>query len=389
MDELTAWLTLARAPTLHAGTLRPLLDHFSTARAIVAASPASLRAAGAGAALIEHLQTRHDAAIAADLRWLQGAARDFIPLSDERYPALLANIADAPTALFVHGAPALLNSPQIAIVGSRNPTPAGRDNALQFAAQLSQRGLTVTSGLALGVDAAGHRGALDASGATIAVCGTGVDLRYPRANAQLADEIAARGALVSEFPLGAPAHKARFPRRNRIISGLSLGVLVVEAALKSGSLITARLAGEQGREVFAVPGSIHNGLSRGCHQLIRQGATLVENVDDILSEIAWTNAAAAAQSDAPARAASQKKYSGLLDNDYEILLDALGFEPASIDVLIARCGLKADAVASMLLMLELEGRIESYPGGLYIQRATLGERRAGGSEIKAAHRSAK
>lgn len=374
MDELTAWLTLARAPALHAGTLRPLLDHFSTAGAIVAASSAALRSAGAAKSLIEHLQARHDAVIAADLRWLQRAGCHFIPLCDERYPPRLANIADAPTALYVQGEPALLKSSQLAIVGSRNPTPAGRDNAAQFAGQLAHYGVTITSGLALGVDAASHRGALEASGATIAVCGTGVDLRYPRSNAQLAEQIATRGALVSEFPLGTPALRASFPRRNRIISGLSLGVLVVEAALKSGSLITARLAAEQGREVFAVPGSIHNGLARGCHQLIRQGATLVETVEDILSEIALTTANSTTENDVSERAARQKKSVAPLDNDYEILLDALGFEPASIDALIARSGLKADAVASMLLMLELEGRIESYPGGLYVQRATPGDR---------------
>lgn len=383
MDELTAWLALARAPALHAGTLRPLLDHFLTASAIVAAPSAALRSAGAGRSLIEHLQMRHDAAIAADLRWVQRVGCHFIPLCDERYPPLLANIADAPTALYVHGEPALLKSPQVAIVGSRNPTPAGRDNAAQFAAQLSHRGLTVTSGLALGVDAASHRGALEAGGATIAVCGTGVDLRYPRSNAQLADEIAERGALISEFPLGTPALKASFPRRNRIISGLCLGVLVAEAALKSGSLITARLAAEQGREVFALPGSIHNGLARGCHQLIRQGATLVETVEDILDEIAITTTFSAAGNDASERASRQKKSAGALDNDYEILLDALGFEPASVDVLIARSGLRADAVASMLLMLELEGRVESYPGGLYVQRATLGDRRVEGDEERA------
>lgn len=377
MDELTAWLTLMRAPGLHAGILRPLLPHLPSAASIVAASPGALRAAGASAALIDWLQTRRWKDLETDLRWLEQSRCSFIPWGDARYPWLLATLPDAPAGLYVRGDADLLALPQLAIVGSRNPTPSGAENAANFAAHLAGCGLAITSGLATGIDAAGHRGALAVDGATIAVCGAGLDANYPRSNAALAAEIAQRGALVSEFPFGTPPAKSNFPRRNRIISGLSLGVLVVEAAVRSGSLITARLAAEQGREVFAVPGAIHNALARGCHQLIRQGAKLVETAQDILTEI-WALAGALRTPESAVGGAAERKNSGpALDKGYEILLDALGFEPASVDVLVARSGFGADAVASMLLILELEGRIESYPGGLYVRRANgLPERQA-------------
>jgi DNA processing protein len=369
MDELTAWLTLARAPGLHAGILRPLLDRLTSAAAITSARSDDLRAAGAGAAFIDWLQSPRNHDISADLRWLEQERRHLIPWGDARYPQMLANASDAPVALYVRGDPSLLALPQLAVVGSRNPTPVGRENAAMFAAHLAKCGLAITSGLATGIDAASHRGALDADGFTIAVCGTGLDASYPRSNAALAEEIAQRGALVSEFPIGTPALKSNFPRRNRIISGLSLGVLVVEAAPKSGSLITARLAAEQGRDVFAIPGAIHNALARGCHQLIRNGAKLVETAEDIFVEIRSLAGVLHARPDSGEADSSRKNSGAPLDKEYEILLDALGFEPASVDVLIARSGLRADAVASMLLILELDGRIESYPGGLYVQRA--------------------
>ncbi|MGH8175177.1 MAG: DNA-processing protein DprA, partial [Steroidobacter sp.] len=361
MDELTAWLTLVRAPDLHAGSLRPLLQHHACAAAIVTASPAMLRAAGAAASLIEWLGSSRPGDVSADLRWLDREQRHFIPWGDERYPELLAELPDAPLGLFVLGDAASLRLPQLAMVGSRNPTPAGRENAANFAAHLARCGLTITSGLAIGIDAASHQGALDGGGATIAVCGAGLDVNYPKSNAALASTIAAHGALVSEFPIGTPPKKSHFPRRNRIISGLSLGTLVVEAATQSGSLITARLAAEQGREVFAIPGSIHNALARGCHQLIRQGAKLVETADDIFAELrALAGVLSRSSCKSPGECA-QKNSGPALDKEYEILLDALGFEPAGVDSLIARSGLRADAVASMLLILELEGRIESYP----------------------------
>lgn len=373
MDELRAWLTLARAPGLHAGTLQPLLERHGTVVSIVGASAAALRSTGASSTLIEWLQGKHDEALNRDLHWLGNDGHHFVPLGAQQYPALLAEVSDAPVGLFVRGNPGVLCLPQLAMVGSRNPTPTGRENATSFAAHLARCGLTITSGVAVGIDAASHEGALDAAGTTIGVCGTGLDIAYPRSNAALADAIAARGALVSEFPPGTPASKANFPRRNRIISGLSLGTLVVEAAVQSGSLITARLAAEQGREVFAIPGSIHNPLARGCHQLIRQGAKLVETADDIFTELRTLARGLAdtlaVRGPAPKTVETSANSGTELDKEYEILLDALGFEPASVDVLVARTGLRADEVASMLLILELDGSIESYPGGLYVRRA--------------------
>lgn len=379
MEELTAWLALARAPGLHAGTLAPLLQHFTNAAALVSASPAALRAAGADAKLISWLQSTSEKAIVQDRRWLEHDQHHFIAWGSENYPQLLTQLSDAPVGLYARGNPALLALPQLAIVGSRNPTPSGSDNALSFAAHLARCGLVITSGLAIGIDTASHQGALHAQGTTIAVCGTGLDINYPRANAALADMIAERGALVSEFPLGTAAIKGNFPRRNRIISGLTLGTLVVEAAVQSGSLITARLAAEQGREVFAIPGSIHNPLTRGCHQLIRQGAKLVETADDIFAELRTLCGALVEAPAGPSRNSPMQRPAlgkapeiagtsgGPLDKEYEILLDALGFEPAGVDLLVERTGLRADEVASMLLILELEDRIDSYPGGLYVR----------------------
>jgi DNA processing protein len=367
MDELTAWLALTRAPGLHAGTLAPLLQRFTNAAALVSASPATLRAAGADPKLIQWLHSFPAEAIADDRRWLAHDAHHFVAWGSEYYPQLLTQLSDAPVGLYVRGNHALLALPQLAIVGSRNPTPTGRENAHSFAAHLARCGFVITSGLAVGIDAASHQGALHAQGSTIAVCGTGLDINYPRANAALADTIAAHGALVSEFPLGTAAVKGNFPRRNRIISGLALGTLVVEAAVKSGSLITARLAAEQGREVFAIPGSIHNPLTRGCHQLIRQGARLVETADDIFAELRTLVGSLALLPDGTKAPEIAAGFGSVLDKEYEILLDALGFEPAGVDLLVERTGLRADEVASMLLILELEGRVESYPGGLYVR----------------------
>jgi DNA processing protein len=369
MDELKPWLLLARVPGIHARTLEPLIQQFGSVSALVCSSPASLRAAGLSGSNIDAL-TQAESEVESDLRWLDRPEHHFVPFGSSAYPELLATIADPPVGLFVRGNVDILALPQLAIVGARNPTPIGRENAHDFAAHLARCGLTITSGLALGIDAASHEGALRGGGSTIAVCGTGLDIDYPRGNRDLANSIAAKGALVSEFPLGTPALKANFPRRNRLISGLSLGTLVVEAAVQSGSLITARLAAEQGREVFAIPGSIHNPLARGCHQLIRQGAKLVETAADIFAELRALTGTLRAASPAASNPTFPAASRSLFDKEYEILLDALGFEPASVDSLIERTGLKADEVASMLLILELEGRIEPYPGGLYVRRAT-------------------
>jgi len=253
-------------------------------------------------------------------------------------------------------------------VGSRNPTAGGRATAREFAASFARLGLSITSGLALGIDAACHEGALGAGGITVAVLGCGLDIVYPRENTALADRVVASGALVSEFPPGTPALREHFPQRNRIIAGLAHGTLVVEAAQRSGSLITARLAGIAGREVFALPGSIHNPLARGCHELIRQGAKLVECVEDVLAELKISLAhqllECAAQPAAGTSAAAP-----VLDKAYKILLDALAFEPASVDSLIERTGLNSESIASMLLILELDGHVAPHPGGRYSRMA--------------------
>ena len=255
------------------------------------------------------------------------------------------------------GSAPLLNGKSLAIVGSRNPTPQGEANASAFAAELAAAGLSIVSGLALGIDAAAHRGAMKAGGHTIAVIGTGADRIYPARNRELAHAICEHGAILSEFPLGTPPLPGNFPRRNRLIAGLSRGCLVVEAAARSGSLITARLAADFGREVFAIPGSIHSPLSKGCHQLIRQGAKLVESAQDVLEELGWASATASAL---PAASAAQGT---------DALLMALGHDPCTIDVLAARAGLTPDALLAMLLQLELEGHVASLPGGRY-QRLT-------------------
>lgn len=373
MDELTASLTLARAPGFHAGTAVPLLQWCGSAAALVSSPPSSLREAGADGRLIEYLQSPPTREIENDLRWLEPPDRHFVVWGSECYPRLLAQLSDPPFALQVRGDTNLLSMPQLAMVGARNPTPSGNETAHGFATHLARCGLVITSGLAVGIDTASHRGALAGQGQTLAVCGTGLDITYPRSNAALAEQIAAQGALVSEFPRGTQPLKHNFPRRNRIISGLSLGTLVVEAAVQSGSLITARLASEQGREVFAIPGSIHNPLARGCHLLIRQGAKLVETADDIFEELrtltGWLRMPTfLPQDDRSRRKPEISGDSGPpLDKEYEILLDALGFEPAGVDLLVVRTGLRADEVASMLLILELEGHVLSHPGGLYVR----------------------
>lgn len=375
MDELTAWLTLTRATTLEHSTFLALRQHFACVADLVAAPACALQAAGASKRLIEWLAAPPHDLIDADRRWLDGESHHFICLESPDYPPLLGRLEDAPLGLFVRGSPQSLAMPQLAMVGARHPTPPGAETAYDFAAHLARCGLTVTSGLAIGIDAASHRGALS-GGTTIAVCGTGLDVNYPRGHAALAAEIAQRGALVSEFGTGTLPMKSHFPRRNRIIAGLSLGTLVVEAAVQSGSLITARLAAEQGREVFAIPGSIHNPMSRGCHRLIRQGAKLVETADDIFEELRPLSASlhcltqppvTLERSQLPGIPAVSVGSGPRLDKGYEILLDALGFEPAGVDLLVVRTGLRADEVASMLLILELDGHILPYPGGLYVR----------------------
>ncbi len=367
-DRLRSWLTLLLAPDIGPLSGAQLLARFGTPAALLQAGRASWAAAGLGDTTQQALAKPDEARLDAALAWLAAAPdRHLVTLDDPRYPPRLRQTEDAPLALFVLGDPELLALPQLAIVGSRNPTPAGLDHAQAFAASLAQAGLVITSGLALGIDGAAHRGALGAGGLTLAVCGTGLDRVYPARHRELAHAIARQGALVSEFPPGVPPLAGNFPRRNRLISGLSLGVLVVEAALQSGSLITARLAGAQGREVFAIPGSIHSPLARGCHRLLREGAKLVESAQDVLEEIAplldrVPLPAATAGSDGVARDDSPP------DAEYRKLLAALGHEPARVDSLAERTGLAAEAVASMLLILELRGEVVLLPGGAYQRR---------------------
>ena len=369
MDDPKRLLALAHAPGLHAGQVQDWLAQGASPADLTRESRSALASLGLGRAAIQALLLPDHAAIEIDLGWLQAAAnRTLVTWGSAEYPPLLAQIPDAPLVLYVEGDVMALCLPQLAVVGSRNPTALGRDTATQFAQHLAQAGLAITSGLALGIDAAAHRGALQAGAPTVAVVGRGLDAVYPRENASLAQEIVERqGAVVTDLPIGTPPLKQNFPRRNRILSGLSVGTLVVEAALQSGSLITARLAADQGREVFAIPGSIHNPMVRGCHRLLRQGARLVESVDDIFAELEpIIGEIKRIAQETPCAGPDLRPRS--LDKEYEILLDALGFEPAGLDILVVRTGLKAGAVASMLLILELEGRVQQQPGGRFSRR---------------------
>ncbi|MBX3649131.1 MAG: DNA-processing protein DprA [Rhodocyclaceae bacterium] len=353
-SELADWLRLTLAPGIGGETQRRLLSAFGLPGHIFSASAAVL------ADTISHKQAglllQHDSAedVAKALAWSNEAGNAILTLADTAYPQCLLDAPDPPTVLYVKGRVELLNAPALAIVGSRNATPQGESNAEAFAAALANAGLTIVSGLALGIDAAAHRGGLRGVGSTIAVIGTGIDRVYPARNQALARDIAASGAIISEFPLGTPALRENFPRRNRVISGLARGCLVVEAAERSGSLITARLAGEQGRDVFAIPGSIHSPLSKGCHKLIKQGAKLVDNAGDILEELGLS-----AQIETNAAAASA------LNAETASLLDCIGHDPLDVDTLASRSGLTAEKLYAILLQMELDGRIASLPGGRF------------------------
>ena len=356
---LASWLQLTLTPGLGAATIRALLKQFGLPENVLAARRAEL----ARFASAEALQALDSDAVAKTveraLAWLEQPNNALVTLADAAYPRLLLETADPPALLYCRGRTELLNAPALAVVGSRNATAQGVSNAEQFACTFSAAGLTIISGLAQGIDAAAHRGGLAAPGSTIAVMGTGVDIAYPRSNAALAEDIATRGLLVSEFALGTQAFAHNFPRRNRLISGLAQGCLVIEAALASGSLITARSAAEQGREVFAVPGSIHSPLSKGCHALIKTGAKLAESAEDVLSELAAFRRTGFASTRAPASVAAGT------GNADEPLLACMGFDPVDVDSLCARAGLPAERVSAELLRLELAGRVAALPGGLY------------------------
>ncbi|MBP6097450.1 MAG: DNA-processing protein DprA [Methyloversatilis sp.] len=347
------WLRLTLTRGLGLEAQRRLLSVFGLPERIFSASGAAIASAVGERAARAIAAFDDEAAIERTLEWSVLPGNHLVTLADASYPQTLLEIADPPTLLYVKGRVDLLNGRALAIVGARNATAQGAVNAEQFARELSRGGMTIVSGLALGCDASAHTGALDGSGSTIAVIGTGADRIYPSRNQELARRIAENGAIVSEFPLGTPALRENFPRRNRIISGLSRGVLVVEAAARSGTLITARLAGEQGREVFAIPGSIHSPLSKGCHQLIRQGAKLVDDARDILSELQVVVAAPVAVEASPEEFGTPA------------LLDAMGFDPVGIDLLAQHTGLTADTLSAMLLSLELESRVAMLPDGRF------------------------
>ena len=392
--ELKAWLRLTLSPGVGNGTARKLLATFGSVQAIFEQNAATLKALGTAKlsnaiavqppGLDELLKTTED--------WLAaGKDRHVAVLGDASYPPELLNIEDPPLMLYMLGA--LANQAQaatdsiassatsaftqgqllLAMVGSRNPTPQGEVSARQFAKAFAEAGVCVVSGMALGVDGTAHEGALQGGGTTIAVVGTGLDRVYPKKHLDLAHRIAQQGLIISEFPLGTPPLTANFPKRNRIISGLSQGVLVVEAALKSGSLITARLASEQGKDVFAIPGSIHSPQSRGCHALIKQGAKLVETAQDVLEELrisvaapSWTDSAPDAEGDE-----SEDGQEGETPNADKAFLSALGFDVVSLDALQARTGMATPALQAQLLELELDGHVMRLPGGLF-QRVSRG-----------------
>ena len=369
MNKIDDWLALLRAPGLGPDQYHQLLNTFGSPHKVFVAGTDSLAKLGLKADTIHYIQNAGTDEIAADLEWLQHDDHHAISWHDVRYPELLKTIPDAPPLLFVRGDPDFLQLPQLAMVGSRTPTAAGRKTAMDFARHLSQAGITVTSGLARGIDAASHQGALECLAGTVALVAHGLDIVYPAEHRKLAAAISRNGAIVSEHPIGTRPLRAYFPRRNRIISGISLGTLVVEAALRSGSLITSKHALEQGREVFAIPGSIHNPLARGCHQLIRQGAKLVETASDILEEISALLPAELPRqhpSDADTRGDNQS--SQILDPDHQKLLKCLAYEPMPMDELVNRSGFAAAEVASMLLILELEGCVVS-ESGLYTRVA--------------------
>lgn len=382
-EELRAWLRLVLTPRVGPGTARTLLAALGSPQAVFEASPAAL------AALVSKREATElarepadlDAQLNATLAWLGASptlasgqpARQVLSLGDAAYPATLLEAADPPLLLFAQGRLALLSAPAVAVVGSRSPSAQGQDNARAFAQALSAAGVTVVSGLARGVDGAAHEGALDGCpavypgmrpGSTIAVVGTGLDRVYPKAHQALAHRIAEQGLLLSEFTLGTPPLPPNFPKRNRIVAALSRGTLVVEAALQSGSLITARLAAELGREVLAIPGSIHSPQSKGCHALIKQGAKLVETAQDVLEELKLESASPQGVGAQPASEGDQTA------PDEDPILAAMGYDPVSQEALSARTGWGPAELGAHLLELELMGQVARLPGALYQRMAT-------------------
>ena len=371
-DELDAWLWLLEAPGIGRTAARQLLLAFGTPDGVRSAGPRALadvvdrKRVNALCAPRDHGPDQ----VAATWAWLNGAEpggpdRQVLPLGEVAYPARLLESHDPPLLLYLQGRAELLSLDSVAVVGSRNPTRQGAENAQAFARALSEAGLAVVSGLALGIDGAAHTGALDAGGVTVAVVGTGLDRVYPARHLELAHRIAATGVVLSEHPIGTPPLPANFPVRNRIIAGLTLGTLVVEATLQSGSLITARLAAEAGREVCAIPGSIHAPQSRGCHALIRQGAKLVECAADVLEELRPLRQCPPPSLPGDVTMPPSPDTAPPVRSADDPLLDALGHDPTGLDVLIARTGRSAQDLSARLLELELQGRVARLPGQLF------------------------
>jgi DNA processing protein len=353
-EQLKFWLALLRAPGVGSKTFLSTLASYSPDQ-LFSQSHATLSALGLKQKSIDYIKSPDWELIENDIYWVNQSENAVVTFYDPLYPAQLKEIDNPPPLLFTRGNIKLLSQPQISIVGSRNPSPPGYQTAIDFAQSLAQFGFTITSGLALGIDAASHQGALNVEGHTVAVTGTGLDRVYPARNKDLATKIADTGLLISEFPPGTTAKANHFPRRNRIISGLCIGLLVVEAAKKSGSLITARMALEANREVFAIPGSIHNPLARGCNALIKEGAKLVENTQDILEELGEYNQ--------QPEASKQETAKTTLDLEQQNLLNLIMFSPTSVDWLVEKSEFSVEVVSSMLLMLELQGSIATTPGG--------------------------
>lgn len=359
-DDLPDWLRLTLVPGIGGERQRRLLAALGSPERVFAAAGRAAIAQVIGGAMADRLlDTDNREAVSVALAWAQEPGNTILCLGDVAYPPALLDIHDPPLLLYCKGEVARLSAPSLAIVGARSATPQGLANAGAFARSLSHAGLGIVSGLALGIDAAAHEGGLDGPGGTVAVIGTGADRIYPARNQALARRIAEAGVIVSEFPLGTPPVAHNFPRRNRLIAGLAQGVLVVEAALGSGSLITARLAAEQGREVFAIPGSIHSPLSKGCHRLIRDGAKLVETAEDILEELPHRICHAAPQQPEALPDAASSDFAA------SSVLAAIGHDPVDGDTLALRCGLTTDALYAILLAMELDGQVARLPGGRF------------------------
>lgn len=358
--DLIYWLLLLKAPHLGVRTFYKALKAFETPEQVFLASKTQRKECGLFRQVTLDYLAQYDVSVVqADLDWAKAEDCHILTLVDEDYPQQLKTISDPPPVLYVRGNVACLSKPQLAVVGSRNPTPGGKQNAQQFAKSLSKAGLIITSGMASGIDASAHIGALEAEQLTVAVCGTGLDRIYPAKHKSLAHQISTQGALVSEFSIGTAPVANNFPRRNRIISGLSLGTLVVEASIKSGTMITAKLAADQGKEVFAIPSSIHNPLSQGCHQLIKQGAKLVENIEDIIEELSIDLEAPLSVNNAPI-------YTKDVDNTPSVLLKCLSYEAISIDKMVEKSGLSPQIITQELLLLELANRVTKVGGSGYL-----------------------